>query len=76
MTKIPFKFTIHLSAEGVDEESSVDLFCFYGKSLFFVTTPATDIPQILPGYFCDVHDSLQRFRTCKLAAFSGIKNFI
>ena len=36
---------------------------------FFVTTQATKIPLILPVYFGDVHDVLQRFKSCQAAEF-------
>ena len=43
------------------------------ENLFlFVTTPATNIPRILPVYFGDVHHVRQRCKTCRLAEFRGV----
>ena len=77
MTKIPFELTIHLRADGRHEGSVVDLLFSFERvntkenPFLFVTTPAANIPSILPAYFCDVHDALQSF-TCQLAVCSGI----
>ena len=39
------------------------------NSFLFVTTPATNIPWILPVYYGDVYDVPQRFKTCQAAEF-------
>ena len=62
----------------MDEGSDVDLFFSLKRisteenPFLFVTVSATVIPRILPVYFGDVHDVLQRCKTCLLAEFRGV----
>ena len=58
--------------EGLDEGSDVNLFFFFERvtteenPFFFATTPATNIPWILPVYFGDVHDVPQNMSICRV----------
>ena len=56
VTKMPFAYHLHITAEVLDKGSDVDSVFFFKKvntkvnPFIFVTTPSTNIPWTLPEY--------------------------